>query len=175
MGITESGGWMIPLSIALLSSSVMANPTPGPSGEADNSVLGTLEAVVQAEGTLSSDSLGTWIVYGGPTLVRIWSPGDLEGFGMGAEMGVEVRRSIVRPFSGPFMGVYAGLGILWTGGEKDNEAASAGAKAGWRIPLTGNALLEPYLGVGLEAYSFGEEIQTFDSMFYLGMKLGFGM
>jgi hypothetical protein len=164
---------MIPVGVVLFCAPVSADPTPGPPGS-DNSVLGTLEAVVQAEGLLSSDSMGTWIVYGGPAVVRICSPEELEGFGLGAELGAEVRRSLAGPFSGPFMGVYAGLGILWTGGEKENEAATAGAKTGWRIPLTGNALLEPYLGVGLEVYSFSDEDQTFDSIVYLGMKLGFG-
>jgi len=157
---------------------VYADPTPDPDYIDDGcSLLQTVEATVHVEGGLSGDSLQSWILYGGPTFVYVWSPEDLSGPGLGLELGGELRRSLRRPLSGPFLGAYAGVGILWRVDEKASEAVTAGVKMGWRIPVSSGIPLdaEPYAGVGIRLLSLsgGRESSSLHGILYIGLKLDF--
>lgn len=64
--------------------------------------------------------MGTWILYGGPTLAYVWSPDTVKGGGGGVELGAELRRYFTRPLSGSFAGAYIGAGALevWRGARR---------------------------------------------------------
>jgi hypothetical protein len=169
----------LPLIILTFAGLVRANPTPGPGnswGESEFSVMQTLELTYHVEGFNTADSLGSWIVYGGPSFVYIWLPDDDEGTGLGLELGAEARRYVKRPLSGPFAGLYSGAGILWQSGRDYTAAISAGAKLGWRINLHEQRLpfdLEPYISVGIMLISFdGSNVWVnLAPTLYLGTKL----
>jgi hypothetical protein len=138
----------------------------------------TLEFILHVEGPLTSDTIETWILYGGPTLVHIWSPEELQGTCAGLELGGELRRYFIQPLTGPFMGAYFGAGALWRLEEETVEAVSAGAKLGWRIPMLHSDLrlyIEPYSAICVKLFSIGEEYEEalFDGTLFLGMKLDF--
>ena len=64
-------------SVLLTVSAASANPTPGPYGnEIGFAVMQTLEFTYHAEFPVGEQSKSTVILYGGPTVVYVWSPGD---------------------------------------------------------------------------------------------------
>ncbi|MFO7627226.1 MAG: hypothetical protein R6V62_08210 [Candidatus Fermentibacteraceae bacterium] len=168
-----SVSWIVTL---FMVGAVLADPTPDPDYIDDGgSLLQTFEVTVHVERGFSGDSLQSWILYGGPTLVYVWSPEDLRGPGLGLELGGELRRSLRRPLSGPFLGAYTGVGILWRMDENASEAVTAGVKMGWRIPVSSGSPLdiEPYAGVGIRLLSLsgGRESSSLHGILYLGLKL----
>lgn len=170
-----SASWITAL---FMVGAVLADPTPDPDYIDDGgSLLQTVEATVHVEGGFRGDSLQSWILYGGPTFVYVWSPEDLSGPGFGLELGGELRRSLRRPLSGPFLGAYAGVGILLREDEKASEAVTAGVKMGCRIPVSSGVPLdiEPYAGVGIRLLSLsgGRESSSLHGILYLGLKLDF--
>ncbi len=167
------------MAVALLSAGVAgANPLPGPSSENQFTIMQTFEFTFHIEGSVEPDTMGTWILYGGPTLAYVWSPETIKGSGAGVELGAELRRYFKQPLSGPFAGVYMGAGVLWRSGEEHVEAISAGFKLGWRIPFLSRGLLldlEPYICVGVKLLSNDGDDNGgfFDSTLYLGTKFDF--
>lgn len=164
------------VTVMLMVGAAFADPTPDPDYIDDGgSLLQTVEVTVHVERGFSGDSLQSWILYAGPSLVYVWSPEDLRGPGLGLELGGELRRSLRRPLSGPFLGAYAGVGILWRMDEKASEAVTAGVKMGWRIPVRSDSPvdIEPYAGVGLRLLSLsgGRESSSLHGILYLGLKL----
>ncbi len=156
----------------------LANPSPWPGTENQFTIMQTLEVTFHIEGPLLPDTMGTWILYGGPTLVNILSPVETRGTGFGIELGAELRKYFMRPMSGLFAGAYLGAGALWRSGEEQVEAISAGVKLGWRIPLFRRGLLldlEPYTCVGAKLFGTNENKNgnVFDGALYLGIKFDF--
>lgn len=144
------------------------------------SIMQTFEVTFHIEQPLQPDTMGTWILYGGPVLSYVWSPDEIKGAGVGIELGVELRKYFVLPLSGLFSGVYLCAGALWRSGEEHVEAISAGFKLGWRIPLLSRGLsldLEPYICVGVKLLSNGGDNNNSgfldDATFYLGTKFDF--
>lgn len=169
---------IIALVLIVTAGTVTADPTPDPDYIDDGgSLLQTVEATVHVEGGFNGDSLQSWILYGGPTFVYVWSPENLSGPGLGLELGGELRRSLRRPLSGLFLGAYAGVGILWRIDEKASEAVTAGVKMGWRIPVSSGIPLdvEPYAGVGVRLFSLSDGGEPFSlhPILYLGLKFDF--
>ncbi len=156
----------------------VANPTAWPSSDNQFTILQTIEFTFHVEGQIQPDTMGTWILYGGPTLVSILSPAETKGTGLGIELGAELRKYFMRPKSGLFTGVYLGAGALWRSGEEHVEAISTGIKLGWRIPLFNRGLLldiEPYICVGAKLLSTdeGNNGGILDAALYLGAKFDF--
>lgn len=167
--------------ITLISTCIAkANPTPSPGGgfygESKFSIMQTLEFTYHIEGFSTADSMGTWILYGGPSFVYVWIPEDDEGVGLGLELGAETRRYYMRSLSGLFAGLYSGAGILWQSGAEYTAAISAGGKLGWRVNLRQQRLpfdLEPYICVGIMLVRFDGSNVFADlaPTLYLGTKL----
>jgi len=82
------------IAVLLSAAAAQANPTPGPQGINSFTVMQTLEFTFHIEKPTTPDSTGALILYGGPTLVRIWSPSEIEGNGLGIELGCELRKLI---------------------------------------------------------------------------------
>jgi len=155
-----------------------ANPSPWPSSENGFSIIQTFEATFHIEKPLESDTMGAFIVYGGPTLAYILSPAENKGAGFGVELGAELRKYFMQPMSGLFTGGYLGTGALWRSGEEKVVTISVGVKLGWRIPLIKRGLLldvEPYICVGVKLLGIDEAENggTFDAALYLGTKFDF--
>jgi hypothetical protein len=55
------------------------DPTPGFWSQKSFTIMQTLEFTLHVEGPFTSDTTGTWILYGWPTLVHTWSPEELQG------------------------------------------------------------------------------------------------
>lgn len=158
---------------------VRANPTPSPGnswGESAFSLMQTLEFTFHIEDFSTADSMRTWIIYGGPSIIYVWLPGENEGAGLGLELGAETRKYFKHPLSGPFAGLYSGVGILWRLGDDYTAAISAGAKLGLRVNLHAQRLpfdLEPYICVGIMLISFdgSNAWGNLAPTLYLGTKL----
>lgn len=162
----------------LLAGISFANPAPWPGTDNQFTIMQTLEFTFHIEGPVQPDTMGTWIIYGGPTLVNILSPAETKGTGLGIELGAELRKYFMRPMSGLFAGAYIGAGALWRSGEEQVEAISAGVKLGWRIPLFSEGLqldIEPYICVGTKLLDTDENDDSglFDAALYLGTKFDF--
>lgn len=170
---------MLMLMVALLLTGVsFANPSPWPDTDNQFTIMQTLEFTFHIEEPVQPDTMGTWIIYGGPTLVNTLSPAETKGTGLGIELGVELRKYFMRPRSGLFAGAYMGAGALWRSSEESVEAISAGVKLGWRIPLFSRGLLldvEPYICVGMKLLGSdkNENGGFFDAALYLGIKFDF--
>jgi hypothetical protein len=162
----------------LLTGVSFANPAPWPGTDNQFTIMQTVEFTFHIEGSIQPDTMGTWILYGGPTLVNILSPAETKGTGFGIEMGAELRKYFMRPLSGLFAGAYLGAGALWRSGEEQVEAVSAGVKLGWRIPLFSRGLqldVEPYICVGAKLLGSNkdENSDLLDAALYLGTKFDF--
>ena len=170
---------LLTLMVTLLLTGVsFANPAPWPGTDNQFTIMQTLEFTFHIEGPIQPDTMGTWIIYGGPTLVNIMSPAETKGTGLGIELGAELRKYFMRPVSGLFAGAYLGAGALWRSGEEQVEAISAGVKLGWRIPLFNKGLhldIEPYtcVGVKLLGTDGSDDGGLFDAALYLGAKFDF--
>jgi len=168
---------------SLTALSVSADPLPAPEPENGFSVMQTFETTFHHERPISGDTLGTSIIYAGPSLARVWLPEEVTGNGMGIEIGVEARRYVIRPLSGPFVGLYIGGGVLWRHEAEKLESISTGLKLGWRIKLLEgmpNLDLEPYIGVGFRifgndpyeiSYGYLDGKDHFQGIIYLGTKV----
>lgn len=155
-----------------------ANPLPWPGTENQFTIMQTLEVTFQIEKPLKLDSMGAFILYGGPVLANILSPAETKGTGFGIELGAELRKYFMLPMSGLFMGGYLGAGALWSSGDKNVLAVSTGIKLGWRIPLLNRELsldIEPYICVGVKLLGIDENENNgpFEAALYLGTKFEF--
>ncbi len=162
----------------LLTGVSFGNPAPWPGTDNQFTIMQTVEFTFHIERSIQPDTMGTWIIYGGPALVNILSPAETKGTGLGIELGAELRKYFMRPMSGLFAGAYMGAGALWKSGEEQVEAISAGVKLGWRIPLFNKGLqldIEPYICVGAKLLGTDENDNSslFDAAFYLGTKFDF--
>lgn len=169
---------LIVLVTLLLTGFAFANPAPWPGTDNQFTIMQTLELTFHIEGPVQPDTMGTWILYGGPVLVNILSPAETKGTGLGIELGAELRKYFMRPVSGLFAGVYLGAGALWHSNGEQVEAISAGVKLGWRIPLFSKGLhldIEPYICVGVKLLGTDESDDgaPFDAALYLGTKFDF--
>jgi hypothetical protein len=164
--------------LILFEAEAVSNPTPPPA-EGRFTVMHTLEFTLNIEYPMKPDTLSTFILYGGPTLVYVWSPDESRGFGVGIELGGELRKYFQRPVSGLFAGGYIGAGALWKSDDETVETVSAGVKLGNRIPfLSGDEVLmdiEPYLCLGFQLLDLNgdNESRFSDTTLYLGFKLDF--
>ena len=155
-----------------------ANPSPWPSSENNFTIIQTFEVTFHIEKPLESDSMGAFILYGGPVLSYVWNPAENKGAGFGVELGAELRKYFMQPMSGLFIGGYLGTGALWRSGEENVVTMSTGVKLGWRIPLIKRGLLldvEPYICVGVKLLGIDENQNAgpFDAAPYLGTKFDF--
>ena len=82
---------IIAILIELTALSVSADPLPAPEPENGFSVMQTFETAFHHESPIAGDTLGTFIIYAGPSLARVWLPEEVAGNGMGIEIGVGFR------------------------------------------------------------------------------------
>ena len=77
--------WIVLLAIiiALTALSVFADPLPAPESDNGFSMIQTFETAFHHERPITGDTLGTLIVYAGPSLARVWLPEEVAGNGMG--------------------------------------------------------------------------------------------